>query len=179
MKTIIKTNLLATALILCTAFTGLAQKYAFVDTEYILKNIPEYNDAQSLLDDMAAEWQKEIEDKYTEIDQLYKSYQAEVVLLPEEMKKKREDEIIKKEQAVKELQRQRFGKDGDLFKKRQELIKPIQEKIYNAIEEMAVQQNYAIIFDKAGSLSMLYANEKYDLSDDVLTKLGYSFDSGK
>ncbi|HRZ21350.1 MAG TPA: OmpH family outer membrane protein, partial [Bacteroidales bacterium] len=110
-------------------------------------------------------------------DQVYKSYQAEAVLLAEEMKKKREDEIIKKEQAVKELQRQRFGKDGDLFKKRQELIKPIQEKIYNAIEEMATQQNYAIIFDKAGSLSMLYANEKFDLSDDVLSKLGYSYDS--
>jgi outer membrane protein len=154
-----------------------AQKYAFVDTEYILKNIPEYNDAQSLLDDMAAEWQKEIEEKYTEIDQLYKAYQAEAVLLPEEIKKKREDEIIKKEQEVKEIQRQRFGKDGDLFKKRQELIKPIQEKIYNAIEEIAIQQNYAIIFDKSGSLSMLYANEKYDLSDDVLSQLGYSYDA--
>jgi len=136
-----KKILLVTALIFTATFTGLAQKYAFVDTEYILKNIPEYNDAQSLLDDMAAEWQKEIEEKYTEIDQLYKSYQAEAVLLPEEMKKKRE------------------------------------EKVYNAIEELAVQQNYAIIFDKAGSLSMLYANEKFDLSDDVLSKLGYSYDS--
>ena len=174
-----KKILLALVLIISTAFAGFSQKYAFVDTEYILKNIPEYNDAQSLLDDMASEWQNEIEEKYTEIDQLYKSYQAEAVLLPEEMKKKREDEIIKKEQGVKELQRQRFGKDGDLFKKRQELIKPIQEKIYNAIEEMATQQNYAIIFDKAGSLSMLYANEKYDLSDDVLSKLGYSYDSNK
>lgn len=168
---------LVLAIMILAASTTLAQKYAFVDTEYILKNIPEYNDAQSLLDDMAAEWQKEIEEKYTEIDRLYQAYQAEAVLLPEEMKKKREDEIIKKEQEVKDLQRQRFGKDGDLFKKRQELIKPIQEKIYNAIEDIAVQQNYAIIFDKAGSLSMLYANEKYDLSDDVLSKLGYSFNS--
>jgi outer membrane protein len=170
---------LVVAIIILAAFTGRAQKYAFVDTEYILKNIPEYNDAQSLLDDMAAEWQKEIEDQYAEIDQLYKAYQADAVLLPEEMKKKREDEIIKKEQEVKDLQRQRFGKDGDLFKKRQELIKPIQEKIYNAVEDIASQQNYAIIFDKAGSLSMLYANEKYDLSDDVLNKLGYSFNSNK
>lgn len=168
---------LVAAIMLLVASTTSAQKYAFVDTEYVLKNIPEYNDAQSLLDDMAAEWQKEIEERYTEIDRLYQAYQAEAVLLPEEMKKKREDEIIKKEQEVKDLQRQRFGKDGDLFKKRQELIKPIQEKIYNAIEDIAVQQNYAIIFDKAGSLSMLYANEKYDLSDDVLSKLGYSFNS--
>lgn len=151
------------------------QKYAYVDTEYILGNIPEYNDAKALLDDFAEQWQQEIEDKYAEIDQLYKAYQAEAVLMPEEMKKKREDEIIKKEKEVKQLQQQRFGKDGDLFRKRQELVKPIQEKIYNAIEEIAVQRNYAFIFDKAGSLTMLYADAKYDLSDDVLDELGYSY----
>ncbi len=156
-----------------------AQKYAYVDTDYILENIPEYNDAQSELNDLANQWQKEIEAKYAEIDQMYKSYQAEAVLLPEDMKKKREDEIVKKEQEAKELQNQRFGKDGDLFKKREELIKPLQEKIYNAVEEIATDGNYAIIFDKAGSLTMLYTNSKYDLSDEVLDKLGYSYKSNQ
>jgi len=156
-----------------------AQKFAYVDTDYILENIPEYNDAKALLDDLSEQWQHEIEEKYAEIDLLYKAYQAESVLLPEDMKKKKEDEIIKKEKGVKELQRQKFGQDGELFKKRQELIKPIQEKIYNAIEEMAVQRNFAIIFDKSGSLSMLFADAKYDLSDDVLDELGYSYNTGK
>jgi len=156
-----------------------AQKFAYVDTDYILENIPEYNDAKALLDDLSEQWQHEIEEKYAEIDQLYKAYQAEAVLLPEDMKKKKEDEIIKKEKGVKELQRQKFGQDGELFKKRQELIKPIQEKIYNAIEEMAVQRNFAIIFDKSGSLSMLFADAKYDLSDDVLDELGYSYNTGR
>ncbi len=169
---------LITFLILSASTFIRAQKYAFVDTDYILQNIPEYNDAQGLLDDFSNQWQKEIEGKYGEIEGLYKSYQAEAVLLPEEMKRKREDEIIKKEQEVKELQRQRFGPEGDLFRKRQELIKPLQEKIYNAIEEIAVQRNYAIIFDKAGSLTMLYANSKYDLSDEVLDQLGYSYNTG-
>ena len=166
-------------LILGIGLISFAQKYAFVDTDYILENIPEYNDSQAVLDDIASQWQKEIETKYNEIDQLYKAYQAEAVLLPEEMKKKREDEIIKKEKEVKELQIQRFGKDGDLFKKRQELIKPLQEKIYNAVEEIATEGNYAIVFDKAGSLTMLYANSKFDLSDEVLDKLGYTYNTEK
>lgn len=170
-----KKYFLSLTMVLGISILTFAQKYAYVDTEYILQNIPEYNDAQGILDDLSAQWQQEIETKYAEIDELYKSYQADAVLLPEEMKKKREDEIIKKEKEVKELQRQRFGKDGDLFKKREELVKPIQEKIYNAIEEMAVERNYAIIFDKAGSLTMLYTDEKYDLSDDVLDKMGYSY----
>lgn len=150
-----------------------AQKFAFVDTDYILENITEYSAAQQQLDDLSAQWQKEIEAKFTEIDKMYRSFQAEVVLLPDDLKTKREDEIIKKEKEVKDLQRQRFGKDGDLFKKRQELVKPIQDKIFNAIEEMASEGNYAVIFDKSGSLTMLYSNAKYDLSDAVIEKLGY------
>jgi outer membrane protein len=174
-----KRIILTFMLLISMALFSFAQKYAFVDTDYILENIPEYNDSQSVLDDLAKQWQKEIETRYNEIDQLYKAYQAESVLLPEEMKKKRQDDIIKKEKEVKELQMQRFGKDGDLFKKRQELIKPLQEKIYNAVEEIATEGNYAMIFDKAGSLTMLYANSKYDLSDDVLDKLGYTYNSKK
>ncbi len=149
-----------------------AQKYAYVDSNYILDNIPEYKDAQNQLDEIAVEYQQEIEEKFAEIDKMYKAYQAEVVLMPDDVKKKREQDIQAKEQAVKELQTQRFGKDGDLFIKREELIKPIQEKIYNAIEEIAEDKNYAFVFDKAGSLTMLYVNNKFDISDDVLDNVG-------
>jgi outer membrane protein len=156
------------------SFAGivLSQKYAYVDSDYILDNIPEYQDAQNQLDELAAEYQKEIEDKFAEIDKLYKTYQAEVVLMPDEVKKKREMEIQAKEKEVKDLQTQRFGKEGDLFLKREELVKPIQEKIYNAIEEIAEEKNYAFVFDKAGSLTMLYVSNKFDISDDVLDNVG-------
>jgi len=163
-----------TLILVFTAIAAFAfsQKYAYVDTEYILNNIPEYKDAQTILDEKSVEWQKEIEDKLSEIDRLYKEYQAEAVLLPEDVKIKRENVIIEKEQIVKELQKKYFGQDGELFKKRQELVQPIQEKVYNAIEEIAVTKNYSLVFDKAGSLSILYADIKYDLSDDVLGEVG-------
>jgi len=148
-----------------------SQKYAYVDTEYILSNIPEYSDAQDILDEMALKWQKEIEEKFAEIDKLYKDYQAEAVLLPEDMKKQRENDIIQLEKDAKDLQKQRFGRDGDLFKKRQELVQPIQEKVYNAIETVAEINNYAFVFDRAGSLSILYAKPKFDVSDDVLDEV--------
>ncbi len=152
--------------------TGFAQKYAYVDTEYILDNIPEYKDAQIQLDDLAAQYQQEIEEKFAEIDKMYKNFQAEAVLMPDDVKEKKEEEIRKKEKEVKDLQKQRFGPDGDLFLKREELVKPIQEKIYNAIEEIAVDENYAFVFDRAGSLTILYVNARYDISDDVLDKVG-------
>jgi outer membrane protein len=150
-----------------------AQRVACVDTKYILDNISEYRDAQSKLDALSIEWQKEIEMKFAEIDKLYKAFQAEAVLLPEDMKNKRQEEIINKEKEAKELQKKRFGSDGDLFKKRQELIKPIQDKVYNAIEDFATEKNYAIIFDKAGGMTVLYVNVRNDVSDDILKKLGY------
>lgn len=149
------------------------QKYAFVDTQYILDNIPEYSAAQDKLDELSIEWQKEIEAKFKEIDSLYKKFETEAVLLPEDIKKKRENDIITKEKAAKALQKQYFGKEGSLFKKRQELVKPIQDKIYNAIEELATEGGFGIIFDKSGSLTMLYTNPKLDKSDEVLDKLGY------
>jgi len=148
------------------------QKYAYVDTEYILTNIPEYTDAQDYLDDLATEWQKEIEEKFAEIDKLYKDYQAEAILLPEEIKTQKENEIIQKEKEAKDLQKKRFGKDGDLFKKRVELVEPIQEKVYNAIEEIATTRNYAFIFDKGSGSTILFADAKLDLSDDVLDEIG-------
>ena len=150
-----------------------AQKFAYVDSEYILENITEYRDAQDMLDKISLDWQKEIEAKFAAIDKMYKDYQAEAVLLPEDIKKKRQDDIVAKEKEAKDLQKKRFGKDGDLFKKRKELIKPIQDKVYNAIEDLANAQGYAIIFDKSGSTTMLFANAKYDKSDEVLEKLGY------
>jgi outer membrane protein len=169
-------KILLVAAIFCTlGFSALAQKYSFVNTDYILNNIPEYTDAQSQLDELSAQWQKEIEAKFADIDKMYKSFQNEAVLLPEDMKKKREEDIVKKEKDVKDLQKKRFGKDGDLFKKRQELIKPIQEKIYNAIEEIAIAENYAVVFDKASGAALIYTNAKYDISEQVLDKLGYTY----
>ncbi len=151
---------------------GFAQKYAYVDTDYILERIQEYKNAQEQLNDISVEWQKEIEAKFNEIDQLYKKFQAESVLLPDDMKKQKEDEIMKKEKEAKDLQKKRFGKDGDLFKKRQELVKPIQDKVYNAIEEVATKKSYSFVFDKAANVSILYADPKLDISDEILTKVG-------
>lgn len=170
-----KRIILISAVVLLTAVASFAQRYAYVDTEYILNNIPEYKDAQQQLDDISAKWQNEIEKKFQKIDQLYKEFQADAALMPEDMKKQREEEIIQQEKQVRQLQQKRFGKDGDLHQKRQELIKPIQEKVYNAIEEIATEQNYAFVFDKAENPKILFANPRYDISDEVLDKMGYSY----
>lgn len=170
-----KKIILITAIICTFGFGAFAQKFAYVNTDYILDNIPEYADAQTQLDDLSMQWQKEIEVKFAEIDKMYKSFQNEAVLLPEDMKKKREDDIIKKEKEAKDLQKKRFGSDGDLFKKRQELVKPIQEKVYNAIEEIANSENYAVVFDKASNATLIFTNAKYDISEQVLDKLGYTY----
>jgi outer membrane protein len=167
MKKIVLTSVLLVAL---TGFSW-AQKYAYVDTQYILDQIQEYKNAQEQLNDLSITWQKDVEAKFTEIDQLYKSFQAESVLLPEDMKKQKEEDIVKKEKEAKDLQKKRFGKDGDLFKKRQELVKPIQDKVYNAIEEVAQKKNYSFVFDKSGSISILYADPKLDISDEVLNNI--------
>jgi outer membrane protein len=168
-----KKLILSLAVICITFGSSFAQKYAYIDSEYIMENIPEYKDAQTELDNLSKQWQKEIEQKFKEIDNLYKAFQAESVLLPEDIKKKRENEIIAAEKEAKDLQKKRFGKDGDLFKKRQDLVKPIQDKVYNAIEKRAQDKNYIFVFDKAGSLTIMYADAKYDISDDILDDLGY------
>ncbi len=169
---IMKKVILTAVLLFALSAASFAQKYAFVDTEYILRNIPEYTDAQDILDELASEWQKEIEDMFAEVDNMYKEYQAEAVLLPEDMKRQKENEIIQLEKEAKALQKKRFGVDGDLQKKRQELVQPIQEKVFNAIEEIANTRNYAFIFDKASGATILYAQTKYDISDDVLDEIG-------
>lgn len=170
MKKLILTLLIAAACYM----TATAQRYAYVDTDYILNNLQSYKDAQSELDRLSKQWQNEIEARYEAIDRLYKAYQAEKVLLTEEMRQQREDEIVRKEQEAKELQRQRFGVDGDLFKKRQELIQPIQEEVFNAIKEVANGGGFSVIFDKANQSNILYADPRYDKSDRVLTRLGVS-----
>lgn len=150
-----------------------AQKYACVNTEYILSNIPDYAKAQAQLDKLSADWQKQLEAKFQEIDKLYKTYQQEAYLLPDNLKRKREDEIIAKEKEAKDLQNKFFGSGGDLDKKREELMKPIQDRVYGAIERIANEKSYSFIFDKSGSATLLYVNAKYDVSDQVLESLGY------
>ncbi len=152
-----------------------AQKFAFVDTDYILSKIPEYNDAQAQIDDLSAQWQNEMELMYAEVDQLYKEYQAQKAIYPDEVRKKKEEEILAKEVDIKNFQKEKFGTEGELFKKRQELVRPIQEKIYTAIQTIAEKENYAVIFNKSDGVSVIYANAKYDISDDVLDSLGYSY----
>jgi outer membrane protein len=151
---------------------GFAQKFAFVDTEYILGRIPAYQAAQKQLDKFSADWQKELEAEMAVVEKLYKDYQAERVLLTEDMRTKREDAIIAKEKAAKELQKKYFAPEGDLYKKRQELVKPIQDQVFNAIKEMATEGNYDVIFDTASGPTMLYTNPRYDKSDTVLEKMG-------
>lgn len=165
-------------LILFTAFALFsislsAQKYAYVDSKYILENIPEYQEAQKQLDDLSEKWQGELEEMYKEIDKKYKEYQAEQVLLPEETKAKRENEIIELEKAAREYKKNKFGVDGELFQKRKELIEPIQDKVYKAIKEMATTSGYAFVFDKANQSNILFADSKYDRSKRVLKELGY------
>ena len=150
-----------------------AQKFAFIDSEYILNNIPTYKAAQDELDKYSQQWQKEVEGKYAEIDDMYKKYQAEKVLLTDDMKSKREGEIVAKEKVVKELQKKYFGKDGDLFKKREELVKPIQDEIYTAVKEIAADGGFSVVFDTSSGGNIMYSDPKYDKSDQVLQKLGY------
>lgn len=160
--------------VMAISLSTYAQKYAFVDTEYILENIPAYQAAQEQLDQLSVQYQKELETVQAELEQMYNDFRAEAVLLSDDMKRKREDVIVSKEKEYRELQQKYFGREGDLFKKRQGLVKPIQDDIYNAIKDLASAGNYAVIFDKAGGLTMLYTDPRYNLSDQVLEKLGYN-----
>ncbi len=168
-----KKSFLIIGLLFATLASTQAQvRIAIIDTDYILNKIPEYQSAQNTLETLAVEWQQEIEKKFADIEKLYKTYQSEAVLLPEDMKIKRQEEIIQKEKEVKDLQKKRFGTEGDLSKKRQELIKPIQDRLYNAIEEYSEDGNYALVLDRANSSSIMYVSPKMDKSDDILKKMG-------
>ena len=148
-----------------------AQKIASIDMERILSSITEYQDAQEQLDQLAAKWQQEINQQYDEIKGMYNKYQAEQVLLSEEQKKTREDEIVEREKAVRELQRRRFGPEGLLFDRRQELVKPIQDAVYEAVENYARTRGYDFIIDRASSAGLIFANDAYDKTDDILRAL--------
>ena len=157
-------------------FLGLsvnAQKFAFVDTEYILDRIPSYKAAQEQINKLSEEYEAEIEAMYEEVEKLYKSYQNEKVLLTEEQKQQKEEQIIAKEKEIKALQQKYFGPEGAVFNKRQELVKPIQDEVYKAVKEIALEGGYAAIFDTATGTGILYENARYNLSDEVLEKLGY------
>ena len=160
------------AMVAFLSSTVLAQKIAYVDSEYILNKVPDYAEAQEKLNEYSENWQAEIEAEYKKIDGMYKAYQAEEVLLTDEMKNQREEEIINKEKEVKVMQQSKFGRDGELFRKREELIKPIQDLVYEAIQDLAKSRAYDIVLDKSGGLIMLFANPEYDKSDEVLRIMG-------
>jgi outer membrane protein len=150
-----------------------AQRFAYVDSDYILKHIPEYNAAQKQLDALSGQWQQEVDTRFADIEKLYKTYQADQVLLTEEMRKRRENEIIQKEKEAKEFQRVKFGFEGELFQQRTRLVKPIQDKVSKAVQAVADAQQLDMIFDKNSEIMLLYANPRLDKSNDVVTRLGY------
>lgn len=159
--------------ILMTSISTYSQKFAYVDSDYILSKMPEFSQAEDKIDDFSKEWQSEIELAYEEVEQMYRDYQSEQVLLTSEMKTKREEAIMEKEKSVQSLQQKYFGNNGDLYKKRQDLIKPIQDRIFDAVQQLAASNKYSIIFDASSDLIMLYSNPDLDKSDKVLELMGY------
>lgn len=164
------------AILVIMGSTASAQRFAYVDTEYILQHIPEYLAAQKQLDALSVQWQEEVDNRFSEIEKLYQAYQEDQVLLSEAMRRKREDEIVNREQEAREFQRQKFGFEGDLFQERQKLIQPIQERVAQAIQGIAKDQGLDVILDKGSEVTFLYANPNLDRSDAVITQLGYKPD---
>jgi outer membrane protein len=167
-----KKMLLIACSLLLVALVSTAQKYAIIDTRYILDKMPDYKSAQAKLDDIAAGWQKEIDSLQSELNKMYKDYDAEQVMLSDDLRKKREAQLFTKEKYLRDQQRNRFGFEGDLFKKRQELIKPVQDKVYNAVQKIATTRGYDFILDKSEGITVIFADPKLDKSDDVLRELG-------
>ena len=160
-------------ILLLISIGSYSQKFAYVDSEYILKKVPDFIQAEEKINSLSSQWQVEIENTYEEVEQMYRDYQEEQVLLTNEMKVKREESIIEKEKSVQLLQQKYFGNDGELFKKRQELIKPIQERIFDAVQQLAATNKYSVIFDSSSDLIMLYSNPELDKSDKILELMGY------
>jgi len=168
-----KTKLMLLALLLGSfAFGANAQKFAYVDTDYILGQMSEYKGAQKQLNELSEKWENDLKIMKDEIDKMYKDYKAEEILLSPSQKKEREDAIVAKEDAMKAFEQEKFGVNGELFKKRQELIKPIQDKVFAAIQKVAKNNGLDFIFDKSANMNILFSNLKYDRSDDVLDELG-------
>jgi outer membrane protein len=153
-------------------FANAQTKYAVINTKYILEKIPEYKDADKKLKELGDQWQLEIDGKQMALDKMYKNYEAEQFMLSEELKKKREEELFFKEKELRDLQKKRFGYEGDLFKERQKLVKPIQDKVYNAVQKMAVSRSYDFILDKSEGITIIFADPKLDKSDEILRQLG-------
>lgn len=174
-----KKIILTIALSVAAMTFAFGQRFAYVDSEFILENIPDYTEAMKQIDELSLKWQKEVEAKFQEIDNMYKKFQVDAPLLTPEMKQKRENEIIAKEKEAKDLQKKRFGTDGDLFKRRQELLRPIQDKVYDAIAKRAADKNYVFVFDRADNANILYADTKVDISNDILDDLGYKVSNKK
>ncbi len=151
-----------------------AQKFALVDMEYILKNVPAYEMANEQLNQLSQRWQKEVEAKAKEAETLYKNYQSDMVFLTDDQKKKKEEEIVAKEKEATELRMKYFGPEGELYKKRESLLKPIQDDVYNAVKKVSEERGYQAIFDRASSANIIYASPRIDVSNEVLAKLGYS-----
>ena len=149
-----------------------AQKFGYVDTEYVLKKLPEYNEAQKEIDKISVQYQKDIEAKYASLDSMFNAFRKEEILLTEEMKQKRQDQIMMKEKEIKEYQKKIFGFEGLVFLKRQELIKPVQDKVFAAVKKVAQGHNLQVVFDKASDLVMIYTNPTHDYTDYVLEELG-------
>jgi len=176
MKHIIALLIFLGGLLSVSVISAQKQSFAYVDTDYILQQIPEFRSAQKHLDDMAEQWKQEIKKREDEIDKLNKAYQAEYVVLPEDTRKKREDEITQKEKELSQYKNEKFGASGELFKKREQLLKPVQDKVFDAIQKLAKTNAYDFVFDRAGAVTMLYCNAKFDRSDDVLETLGITPD---
>ena len=167
-------NVLFSVLFVLLAATGVnaQQHYCIIDSKYILEKMNDYKDAQNKLDNLSKGWQEKIDKMMADVDKMYKGYQAEKPMLSDEMRKKREDEIIAREKEAKDLQKKRFGYEGDLFKKRQEFVKPVQDRVFNAVQKMASSKGYDMVLDKAGGVTLFYADPKLDRSEDVLKILG-------
>ena len=165
---------LALFMVLMAAGVVSAQKFALVDMEYILKNVPSYEMANEQLNQISQRWEKEVNELAKEAETMYKNYQGDMVFLPDEKQKKREEEIVAKEKEVTDLRYKYFGPEGELYKKRQSLMKPIQEDVYNAVKAVAEEKGYQTIFDRASSQSIVFASPRIDVSNEVLAKLGYS-----
>lgn len=169
-----KKSLIFCFIAICSILGVSAQKFALIDMEYILKNIPKYEMANEQLNQVSQQWEKEVNDLSREAETLYKNYQSDMVFLTDEQKKKREEEIVLKEKEVTDSRYKYFGPEGELYKKRQSLMKPIQEDVYNAVKAVAQEKGYQAIFDRASSQSIVFASPTIDVSNEVLSKLGYS-----
>ncbi len=169
-----KKTMIAGALMLLCSFTGMAQKFALIDMEYIFSNIPSYEMTNEQLGQLSKKWQNEVEAIQQEAQNMYKSYQSDLVFLSAEMKTKREEAIVKKEQEAQDLKRQYFGPEGELYKRRESLMKPLQDEVYTAVKQISEDKGYQLILDRASDMSIIFASPKIDISNEVLLKLGYS-----